>query len=81
MSLGSLITGRGLLGLALGNVLISLFTLGFGLPIVAHRPARFLARTLLVTGTLDEAAPRQSSLAMPRTGEGMRQMLDRGSIV
>jgi uncharacterized membrane protein YjgN (DUF898 family) len=80
LSLGSLVTGRGLLWLVLGNALISLFTLGFGLPIVVHRSARFLARTLLVTGTLDEAALRQSSLAMPRTGEGMLQMLDHGSM-
>ena len=81
LSLSSLITGRGLLWLVLGIVLISLFTLRFGLPIVVHRSARFLARTLLVTGTLDEVALRQSSLAMPRTGEDMLQMLDRGSIV
>ncbi len=81
LSLGKLVTGRGLLWLVLGNVLITLFALRFGLPIVVHRSARFLARTLLVTGTLDEAALRQSSLAVPRTGEGMLQMLDRGSII
>ena len=80
LRLSSVVTGPGLLWLMLGNALITLFTLGLGLPIVVHRSARFLPRTLLVTGTLDEATLRQSSLAMPRTGEGMLQMLDHGSI-
>ena len=41
---------------------------------------RFLARNLLVSGVLDVETLRQSTLAMPRTGEGMLQMLDHGSI-
>ncbi len=80
LQLASVVTGPGLLWLLLGNALIALFTLGFGLPVVVHRSARFLARTLLVTGTLDEANLQQSSLAVLRTGEGMLQMLDHGSM-
>ncbi len=80
LRLGSTITGRGLLWLMLGNALIALLTLGLGLPIVVHRSARFLARNLLVAGTLYQAALRQSTLVMPRTGEGMLQMLDHGSM-
>ena len=45
-----------------------------------HRSMRFLARNLLVSGTLDVETLRQSTLAMPRTGEGMLQMLDHGSL-
>lgn len=80
LRLSSIVTGPGLLWLMLGNALIALFTLGFGLPVVVHRSARFLARTVLVAGTLDEATLRQSALGVPRTGEGMLQMLDHGSI-
>ena len=81
LQLDSLVTGPALLWLLVGNALIALFTLGLGLPFVLQRSARFLARTLLVTGTLDVEALRQSTLAMPRTGEGMLQMLDHGSII
>jgi uncharacterized membrane protein YjgN (DUF898 family) len=80
LRLSSAVTGPALLWLVLGNALIALFTFGFGLPVVVHRSARFLARTLLVTGTLDAATLQQGALAMPRTGEGMLQMLDHGSI-
>jgi len=80
LAFSSLVTGPSLLWLMLSNMLIAVVTLGFGLPIVMQRSARYLARTLLVSGTLDEATLRQSSLAMPRTGEGMLQMLDHGSI-
>lgn len=81
LQLGSLITGRRRFGLMLGNLLITIFTLGLGLPIVTHRTARFLADNVLVTGTLDGAALQQSTLAMPRTGEGMLQMLDHGAML
>jgi uncharacterized membrane protein YjgN (DUF898 family) len=80
LCLTSIVTGPGLLWLMFGNALIALFTLGLGLPVVVQRSARFLARTVLVSGTLDEATLRQNSLAMPRTGEGMLQVLDHGSI-
>jgi hypothetical protein len=64
-----------------GNGFIALFTLGLGLPFVLHRSMHFLARNLLIAGTLDVVALRQSTLAVPRTGEGMLQLFDHGSIL
>ena len=80
LPLHSTVTGRALLWLYVSNGLIAVVTLGLGLPIVLHRSMRFLARNLLVSGTLDVETLRQSTLAMPRTGEGMLQMLDHGSM-
>jgi uncharacterized membrane protein YjgN (DUF898 family) len=79
LPLRSTVTGRALLWLIVSNGLIVLFTLGIGMPIVLHRNMHFLARNLLISGELDVAALRQSTLAMPRTGEGMLQLLDQGA--
>lgn len=72
----STMTGRGLLGLMAGNLLILVVTLGLGYPVVIHRNARFLARTLWVDGTINAPALAQSTQAAPRFGEGMFQQLD-----
>lgn len=80
LALRSTVTGRALLWLTIGNGLIALFTLGLGLPFVLQRSMRFVVRNLLIAGTLDVEALRQSTLASPRTGEGMLQLLDHGSI-
>ena len=77
---GSSVTGLGLLGLSVGNALILVFTLGLGYPIVLHRDARFLARTLWVQGTLDPAMLGQAAGPAPRFGEGMYQYLDGGGM-
>ena len=76
----STVTGRALLWLFVGNGLIAVITLGLGMLLGLHRRTPFLARNLLVSGILDVETLRQSTLAMPRTGEGMLQMLDQGSI-
>ncbi len=68
--------GLGLLGLVVGNLLIAVFTLGFGYPIILHRNARFLASTLWREGRVDAAELLQSTMASPRFGEGMFQQLD-----
>jgi uncharacterized membrane protein YjgN (DUF898 family) len=81
LPLRSTVTGRALLWLFVGNGLIALFTLGLGLPFVLHRSMRFVARNLLIAGTLDVEALHQSTLAMPHTGEGMLQLLDHGGIL
>ncbi len=81
LQFSSTMTGTGLLGLALGNLLILLFTLGLGYPIVLHRNAAFLARTLWFTGALDLAALAQSTTGAARFGEGMFQQLDGGGIL
>jgi uncharacterized membrane protein YjgN (DUF898 family) len=68
------ITGVQLLRLVGGNILIALVTLGFGLPIILHRDAKFLARKIQVTGALDPMAMRQSVQKAPRFGEGLMQV-------
>ena len=69
-----------LLRLTLGNFFITVFTLGFGLPIVLDRKARFLARHLEVQGALDGAAIGQSSDRGPKRGEGLVDLLDLGAV-
>lgn len=76
MRLASSMTGGGLLGLVVGNLLIALFTLGLGYPVLLHRNMRYLSRTLWVEGGLDADALTQASSAGPRFGEGMFQQLD-----
>ena len=78
MHFSSSMTGRGLFGLIAGNLLIGLFTLGLGYPIILHRNAKFLARTLWVGSVLDPALLGQSLGTGPRFGEGMYQALDAG---
>jgi len=80
MHFASSITGRALFGLMLGNLLIMLFTLGLGYPVLLHRNVHFLARTLWVAGTLDASLLTQSSLRAPRFGEGMFEQLDAGGV-
>jgi uncharacterized membrane protein YjgN (DUF898 family) len=68
----------GLFWLVLSNLLIVLVTLGFGVPIVLHRYAKYIARTTLMSGTFDAHALVQSTLARPSLGEGFLQALDPG---
>jgi uncharacterized membrane protein YjgN (DUF898 family) len=81
MRLQSTMTGGGLLGLIIGNILIATFTLGLGYPIVMHRNARFLASTLWADGGLHPASLAQSTAGTPRFGEGMFQQLDGGGVL
>lgn len=74
------VTGASLLGLTLGNMLILVATLGLGYPVVLHRNAAFLARTLRVDGAIDPAVLAQSTLPASRFGEGMLQQLDSGGV-
>ena len=75
----STVTAGSLLWLVVSNGVIALVTLGFGLPILLHRSARYFARSVFVTGALDAEALVQSTLARPRTGEGFLQALDPGA--
>lgn len=66
------------LRLWLGNILILLVTLGFGLPIVIHRSLRFFADRLEIIGNVDVERLRQNTLPKPRTGEGLLETFDPG---
>lgn len=76
----SSVNAGSLLWLFVSNFLIALVTLGFGLPIVLHRSARYLVRTTHITGYLNADALVQSTLAKPSMGEGLLQALDPGVI-
>jgi uncharacterized membrane protein YjgN (DUF898 family) len=65
-----------LLGLWLGNALILVLTLGLGAPFAQMRTIGFWCRNLSVSGTADFDAIRQSSLALPQTGEGLADAFD-----
>lgn len=79
LSFASRISGKDVLRLKLGNVLILIATFGFGLPVVIHRNARFFTTNLLTTGTLDTSALMQNEQRVSRFGEGMFQALDGGA--
>jgi uncharacterized membrane protein YjgN (DUF898 family) len=74
----SLVTGGSLIALYLGNVLILIFTVGLGLPIVLHRTLRFATTRYHVLGELDATRLAQSTLPRPRTGEGLLEAFDPG---
>ncbi|WP_072572557.1 DUF898 family protein [Granulibacter bethesdensis] len=76
----SSVTGLKLLGLLAGNFLITLFTLGLGLPLVIQRNMRFLERHILLTGNpLQAEWLHQNTQSRPTTGEGLLNVLDGGS--
>jgi uncharacterized membrane protein YjgN (DUF898 family) len=77
----STLTGHALFGLTLGNTLLMLLTLGLGYPVVLHRNARMLARTLQAEGALDASMLRQSTLSASRFAEGMFHQLDAGAVL
>ena len=73
-------TGRGLLWLFAGNLLIMVPTLGLGLPFVIQRDLRYLSRNLHIEGAIEGEFLQQGTLKAPRFGEGMFQALDAGGI-
>ena len=79
LQFSSRVSGLAVLGLTLGNILILVFTLGFGMPVVIHRNLRFMAANLLGSGVPDLAALRAGDQTVSRFGEGMFQALDAGA--
>ena len=72
----STVTARGMFWLAVSNTLLTIVTLGFGLPIVLHRSFGFLARNLHMSGQLRPETLAQNGLTARRTGEGLLQAFD-----
>ncbi len=62
--------------LAVGNVLISLFSLGILRPWAALRVFRFTCAAIAIDGVPDFAAIHQTADKGPRTGEGLISVLD-----
>jgi uncharacterized membrane protein YjgN (DUF898 family) len=69
-----------MISLYLGNMLIFLFTLGLGLPIVIHRSIRFMTDNIQIFGEIEGSQITQANLARPRYGEGLLEAFDPGLI-
>ena len=65
-----------LIGLAFTNVLLVVFTLGFGGLAAQMRTWRKICRRIEVDGTLDAARIHQAASRGPRSGEGMADAFD-----
>ncbi len=66
--------------LALGNLLLVIFSLGFGLPFTQVRWARFIANHTEVEGGLDLATIAQSLDDELTSGEGLADAFDMGAV-
>jgi len=76
VSFRSAMTWPDILGLAITNLLLVVFTLGFGALAAQMRVLRLIARRLEATGTLDFAAIGPAESRGPRTGEGIADAFD-----
>jgi uncharacterized membrane protein YjgN (DUF898 family) len=75
---GTTVTVGRIIGLALVNVLLSLFTFGLGLPIVIHRSLRFMTDNIQVYGEIEGSQITHADLPRPRYGEGLLEAFDPG---
>ena len=72
------VSGGRLVRLTLGNLFITIVTIGLGLPIVYRRIGTFLAECFHIEGEQDMEAIRQSTAQGPKTGEGLADAFDIG---
>lgn len=68
-------TGLDVLKLRLGNMLILLFTLGLGYPLVIQRRMRFVSDVLTIGGDLESAELMQAAREKGAAGEGLDDLL------
>lgn len=69
------VNGWRLMRLDIGNLFISLFTLGLGYPVVLRRSMRFWCDNIVATGTIDFAQIGQTA-GMTGSGEGLAGFLN-----
>ena len=74
----STVTGRALLKLTVGNVVLLILTLGLAWPWVTVRRARFAVRYLAIEGDPDLAGVQQDAQTATATGEELAGFLDVG---
>jgi len=72
----STVTGLDLFKLTFTNLLLVLFTLGFGLPWAEVRTMKFLADHLLLRGAVDLSITRQRAMAASATGDALSSVLE-----
>jgi len=77
---GTTVTIGRIIRLALINVLLFLFTLGLGMPIVIHRSIRFMTDNIQIYGEIEGSQITQANLPRPRYGEGLLEAFDPGLI-
>jgi uncharacterized membrane protein YjgN (DUF898 family) len=65
------ISWRDMAALTVTNILLGILSLGFLMPLIQARSARFLINRLTTRGEADLESVRQSADAGPRTGEGL----------
>lgn len=70
----------GLIRLLLGNLLITILTLGIAYPIAQMRLVRFMVENLQLEGKLDLARISQTDEEAPGFGEGLAEGFDMGTI-
>ncbi|MBG1231647.1 YjgN family protein [Aestuariivirga litoralis] len=72
-------TAGSLIGLTVVNFLILIFTLGTFWPFILQRNFRYMASRLKLEGAIEVERIRQSSLAVPKRGEGLADAFDVGA--
>mgnify|MGYP003383171532 CR=1 FL=1 len=70
------VTGRGLIGLILTNLLITIFSLTILSPVVQARTLKYFVDRMAIDGTIDFAKVVQSQAALGQGGEGLAQAFD-----
>ncbi len=70
------ITGFGLIGLVITNMLISIVSLGILSPVAQARALKYFVDRLSIDGTIDFARITQSTAALGQGGEGLAQAFD-----
>lgn len=70
------VSGFGLIGLFVTNLLISLFSLGILSPVAQARAFKYFVDRMSIEGSIDFALVAQSQSALGRGGEGLAQAFD-----
>jgi uncharacterized membrane protein YjgN (DUF898 family) len=73
-------TAWSIIKLAVGNLLLWIFTLGIARPFIQQRLVRYLCDRVTVEGTIDINSIAQSTDTLYKTGEGLADALDVGGL-
>lgn len=72
-------TGPSLMGLIIGNIAITVLTLGLGRPLVIHRNLKYVSDNLYLVGNVNDFSTTQSKEKPSKIGEGFEQVFDSGT--
>ena len=68
-----------LVWLTLSNILLFIFTLSIAKPFIIQRTIRYVVDRMTLQGAIDIDRIQQSTLAMPKRGEGLADAFDLGA--